>query len=211
MRTNPNSPTDEELIRNFKSGDDKSFGILVERYSQKLTDNIFFHLPSSLRDPLLIEDILQDVFINAMKGLKNRRYLEAKKFEGWICTISYNRTMDYVRMAKKKQVVPLVWEDRNRNEHAYDVTDGENREIAICRQEDALRLREKLDRLRPEQREVVYLRYFKSLSFKEIRETLGRETPLNTYLGRARYGLINLRKLMKEELEKEEEAKILTP
>jgi len=184
------SMSDNELISSYQEGNAESFGILISRYK----DKVFSYLVLQTKDQHLAEDVFQDTFIKVMKSLKSGKYVEEGRFLSWVIRISHNLVIDYYR--KQNQVKKIVNESVD-----YDLFN--NIQLADGNVEDEIvqnQINEavvKLVELLPDdQKEVVLLRHFGGLSFKEISDQTG--VSINTALGRMRYALINLRRIIEE-------------
>ncbi|MEO9531544.1 MAG: sigma-70 family RNA polymerase sigma factor [Crocinitomicaceae bacterium] len=183
--------TDKELIRSYLSGDEKSFEILLTRNK----DRVFGYIMSKVRDEDLANDIFQEVFIKVIRTFKNGSYNEEGKFLPWVLTISHNLVVDHFRKAKKMQ---MVSESSSKSEEfnifsILSLTDNNIEDDMIKDQieSDVVRL---VEFLPDDQRNVLKDRIFKGMSFKDIAEQ--DDISINTALGRMRYALINLRKLI---------------
>ncbi len=180
---------DQELIRQYLRGSEAAFQKLILRHKNRVYTYIFM----LVKDEHLAEDVFQDTFIKVINTLKRGKYNEEGKFLPWVMRIAHNLVIDHYR---KKNKMPIV----DGGEH-FDIlstikrTDMNAEENLILSQihQD---LRCLVDQLPREQQEVVRLRHFAGLSFKDIAEQTG--VSINTALGRMRYALINLRKLMEE-------------
>ena len=185
--------TDQDLVRRYLSGDETAFEILLNRYK----DRIFSYLMSLLKDRKVAEDVFQDAFFKIIKTLKKGSYNEEGKFLPWAMRIAHNLAIDYFRKGKK---MPTVGQS-NTGDEDFDifsvVTIAENN-IEDDMIDDQIKsdVRKLLDYLPHEQREIVYLRHFKEMSFKDIADK--KDISINTALGRMRYALINLRKVIEE-------------
>ncbi|MDE3235942.1 MAG: sigma-70 family RNA polymerase sigma factor [Bacteroidota bacterium] len=179
---------DTELIRSFQEGNQLALEILINRYKEKIFSSIFF----LVKDKHLAEDLFQEVFIKVIDTLKSNRYNEEGKFLQWALRISHNLCVDYFRKIKRTRVI---------NSDSTDVfenltTQLETADTRLVTSQTHHKLKLMLDYLPQEQREVIVLRHYADMSFKEIAEITN--TSINTALGRMRYGLINLRKMMTE-------------
>jgi RNA polymerase sigma-70 factor (ECF subfamily) len=146
-----------------------------------------------VKDTYLAEDLFQDVFIKIIDTLKNKRYTEEGKFLPWALRIAHNLCVDYFRKVKRTPAIKTsddqdIFEVINVSQEAPDQK--------LMRGESHEKVRRMLDLLPEEQREIIVLRHYANLSFKEIAEITN--CSINTALGRMRYGLINLRKMMAE-------------
>lgn len=186
---NVKSLTDQELINLYLQKDEKAFEILLERHKNKIYTSIYLFV----KDHELAEDIFQEVFIKIIDTLRKGKYNHEGKFLQWALRISYNLCVDYFRRAKRRtKVSPSETFD------IFDVLEvqDDNMETLLIRGQTYKRIKELVDLLPPEQREVVVLRHYADMSFKEI-ATLTRVS-INTALGRMRYALINMRKMVDE-------------
>jgi RNA polymerase sigma-70 factor (ECF subfamily) len=177
------------LIRSFQAGDTEAFDVLVTRYKDRIYSSILFFV----KDTYLAEDLFQDVFIKIIDTLKNKRYTEEGKFLPWALRIAHNLCVDYFRKVKRTPAIKTsddqdIFEVINVSQEAPDQK--------LMRGESHDKVRRMLDLLPEEQREIIVLRHYANLSFKEIAEITN--CSINTALGRMRYGLINLRKMMTE-------------
>lgn len=181
--------TDNQLIRAFQEGNANALEILVNRYKDKIFSSILF----LVKDKYLAEDLFQDVFIKVIDTLRNNRYTEEGKFLPWALRISHNLCVDYFRKVKRSPAIKTS-DDRDIFEVINVVEESAETKVMTAQSHD--RVRKMLDMLPEEQREVIVLRHFADMSFKDIADITN--CSINTALGRMRYGLINLRKLMVE-------------
>jgi RNA polymerase sigma factor (sigma-70 family) len=179
--------TDHELIRNFQDGDLNALEVLVIRHKDKLYTSILF----LVKDKYLAEDIFQDVLIKIIDTIRGGRYTEEGKFLPWAMRIAHNLCVDHFRKVKRTPTIKTS-EDRD----IFDVINfsEEGADAKIEKRQSHDRVRQMLDLLPEDQREVIILRHYADLSFKEIASLTN--CSINTALGRMRYGLINLRKIM---------------
>ncbi len=179
--------TDNELIRLFSDGKIEALETLVLRYKDKVYNSILF----MVKDKYLAEDIFQDVFIRIIDTMRSGRYTEEGKFLPWAMRIAHNLCVDHFRKVKRTPTIRS-----NGEQDIFEVLHfvEDSQETKIMKRQSHNRVREMLDRLPDDQREVIILRHFADLSFKEIAALT--DCSINTALGRMRYGLINLRKLM---------------
>lgn len=181
--------TDDQLIRRYMEGCSEAFDVLLERYDSVVHTYIRF----SIQDNALADDIFQDTFVKVILTLKNGRYSAEGKFKSWLLRIAHNLIMDHFRREKSESRYDCPFEDEYREDFLSRIkSDDLNSEEKITRREDIHALYKYISTLPAEQREVVILRYWKELSFKEIADHTG--VSINTALGRMRYALINLRK-----------------
>ncbi len=185
--------TDSWLIESFKNGNEKSLSFLIERHQKDIFSYIFY----KIMDETLANDIFQDTFMKIIITLKEGRYKEEGKFVLWAKRIAHNLIIDHYRLKAKHNKVSETSYD-NEEFSIFDLISVQEENIEeqlISRQiqEDLMKM---LQYLPPNQQEVVKLRFFDGLSFKEIADQT--DTSINTTLGRVRYALINLRKIMDE-------------
>lgn len=181
--------SDQELIRSYLSGNEASLATLVTRHQEKVSS----YVRSQIRDRHLAEDIIQDTFLKVINTLKSGAYKEEGKFTQWLMRIAHNLVIDHFRRQKRFPVVENnaeydIFERLWLKEHSVE-------EQLIYDQiiRDAARL---IHHLPEEQKEVVRMRLYEGLSFKEIAEKT--QVSINTALGRMRYALINMRKIIKQ-------------
>jgi RNA polymerase sigma factor (sigma-70 family) len=179
--------SDQELILQYLNGDEKSFETLLNRHKNKIYTSIYLFV----KDRDLADDMFQEVFIKIIDTIRKGRYNHEGKFSQWAMRIAYNLCVDQFR--RNKRVPTLTPTDE------FDVmdivpADEKNMEEEIIMSQTHSKLRKYVDSLPFEQREVVILRHFADLSFKEISQLT--RVSINTSLGRMRYALINLRKMM---------------
>jgi len=180
---------DQQLILRYLDGDERCFEELLSRHKQKIYTSIYLFV----KDQSLAEDIFQEVFIKIIDTLRKGKYNHEGKFLQWAMRISYNMCVDYFRRSKRRpQVSPTETFD------IFDVLQlsDDNAEQRIIRSQTHDKVRALVDMLPPEQREVVILRHYADMSFKEIAKLT--RVSINTALGRMRYALINIRRLIEE-------------
>ena len=187
MRTSDLS--DNELITDFLKGGETSLEILIRRHQRKVFTSIYL----LVRDRELAEDIFQETFIKVINTLRSGNYQEEGKFLPWVTRIAHNLVIDHFRRQKK---MPMV-----RDTEEFSITESirltdDNIEDKMVNDQIHTDVRRLIDLLPDEQREVVIMRHYADMSFKEIAEQTN--VSINTSLGRMRYALINLRKLIKE-------------
>ena len=181
--------SDTQLIRAFQEGNANALEVLINRYKDKIFSSILF----LVKDKYLAEDLFQDVFIKVIDTLRNNRYTEEGKFLPWALRISHNLCVDYFRKVKRSPSIKTS-DDRDIFEVINVVEDSPETKMMQAQSHD--RVRKMLEMLPEEQREVIVLRHFADMSFKDIAQITN--CSINTALGRMRYGLINLRKVMLE-------------
>jgi RNA polymerase sigma factor (sigma-70 family) len=182
--------TDEELVKLYESGNNKAFEILLMRYKTK----VYTYIVLTVRNKELAEDIFQDTFIKAIATIQQGRYVDSGKFGAWISRIAHNLIIDHFRKEKNENTFSA-------DDYDYDIVN--NAKLSERSIEDTLSNEQVLtdvihliDYLPAVQQQVVRMRYFEDLSFKEIAERTG--VNINTVLGRMRYALLNLRKIATE-------------
>jgi RNA polymerase sigma-70 factor (ECF subfamily) len=181
--------TDTQLVHAFQEGNGQALEILLNRYKDKIFTSINF----LVKDKYLAEDLFQDVFIKIIDTLRSKRYNDEGKFLSWALRISHNLCVDHFRKINRTPAIKTsddhdIFDLLNLSEEGADTT--------IMQGQSYDRVRRLVDMLPQEQREVIVLRHFADLSFKEIAEKCN--CSINTALGRMRYGLINIRKMMTE-------------
>lgn len=180
---------DQQLIDRYLTGDERAFEELLSRYQDKIYTSIYLFV----KDDALAQDIFQEVFIKIIKTLRDGKYNHEGKFSQWAMRIAYNLCVDYFRRGKRRSIVQPT--------ETFDIFDvlsskDDNVEQQIIKSQTHDKVRNLVDMLPPEQREVVILRHYADMSFKEI-AALTRVS-INTALGRMRYALINIRKMIEE-------------
>ena len=183
--------SDDFLIKQFRKGNSKCFDQLLKRYKQRVFSYIF----QMVKDHDNTNDIFQEVFIKVIKSLKKDTYNHEGKLMSWILRIAHNQVIDYFR---KNSKMPIAGRSSNSNED-FDIFDHikleeKSAEDVMIDQQISEDIRLLIEELPKEQMEVVKMRYFLQMSFKDISEKTG--VSINTSLGRMRYALINLRKLV---------------
>ena len=181
--------TDHELIHQFRDGDLHALEALIIRHKDKLYTSILF----LVKDKYLAEDIFQDVLIKIIDTIRGGRYTEEGKFLPWAMRIAHNLCVDHFRKVKRTPAIKTS-DDRDIFEVINFTEEGPD--TKMMKRQSYERVRQMLDLLPEDQREVIILRHYADLSFKEIASLTN--CSINTALGRMRYGLINLRKMMTE-------------
>jgi RNA polymerase sigma-70 factor (ECF subfamily) len=180
---------DLQLIQAYRDGELLAIEELVCRYKDRIYSSILF----LVKDKYLAEDIFQDVFYKIIDTINGNRYNEEGKFLSWAMRIAHNLCVDHFRRVKRSPAIRTT--DGQDVFEWISVTD-EGPERAMMKHQSYDRVRRMLDLLPLEQKEVIVLRHYGDLSFKEIADLTN--CSINTALGRMRYGLINLRKMMTE-------------
>jgi RNA polymerase sigma factor (sigma-70 family) len=181
--------SDQQLVRLYMDGDANALSTLVIRYKDKIYTSIYL----LVKDKYLAEDIFQDVFIRIIDTLKGGRYTDEGKFLPWAMRIAHNLCVDHFRKVKRSPSIKSS-DDRDIFEVLNFSEPGADQRIMTGQSHD--KVRKMIDLLPEDQREVIILRHYADLSFKEIADLT--KCSINTALGRMRYGLINLRKMMTE-------------
>jgi len=181
--------TDQQLVHLYLDGDTDALSTIVVRYKDKIFTSIYL----LVKDRYLAEDIFQDVFIRVIDTLKSGRYTDEGKFLPWAMRIAHNMCVDHFRKVKRSPSIKTS-DDRDIFEVLNFSEAGADEKIMAAQTHD--RVRRMIDMLPEDQREVLILRHYADLSFKEIADLT--KCSINTALGRMRYGLINLRRMMTE-------------
>lgn len=187
MNSSLRTKTDHELIQNFQDGDLNALESLVLRHKDKMYTSILF----LVKDKYLAEDIFQDVLIKIIDTIRGGRYTEEGKFLPWAMRIAHNLCVDHFRKVKRTPSIKTS-DDRDIFEVINFTEEGADEKM--MKRQSHEKVRQMLDLLPEDQREVIILRHYADLSFKEIASLTN--CSINTALGRMRYGLINLRKMM---------------
>lgn len=182
--------SDEQLVKNYANGDSDAFDTLLARYQQKIYSYILF----LVHDDEVADDLFQETFMKAIVTIRQGRYVESGRFSAWLTRIAHNLVIDKYR------------QDRNSNVISNDASDADlfndaslsdiSVEMKMITEQSLTDVGRLLKELPDNQKEVLYMRFYQDLSFKEIADATG--VSINTALGRMRYGLINLRKMVSE-------------
>lgn len=180
---------DKDLILQYLEGNNKCFEVLLNRHRERIYTSIYLFV----KDSDLAQDIFQDVFIKIVDTLRKGKYNHEGKFLQWALRISYNMCVDNFRRSKRRTKVNAT--------ETFDIFDilqtgDDNMETTMIKEQLHNKVRSLVDQLPPEQREVVVLRHFADMSFKEISQLT--RVSINTALGRMRYALINMRKMVND-------------
>ena len=182
--------SDQQLLSADLSGDQHAISILIERHSKRVLD----YIRMMVKNDELADDIYQETFIKVVRFIDDGRYTDNGKFLSWVLRIAHNQVIDYFRQTKQQNNLTEA-------DAGYDIlntkklADASIEDRMVSEQTEA-DLRKLVDNLPAEQKEVVLMRYFGEMSFKEIAEQTN--VSINTALGRMRYALINLRKMIKQ-------------
>ncbi|MBO5880392.1 MAG: sigma-70 family RNA polymerase sigma factor [Paraprevotella sp.] len=184
---------DDVLVKLYAEGNNGAFNVLLERYQDKVFSYILF----VVRNQEVADDIFQDTFMKAIVTIQQGRYVENGKFQAWLTRIAHNLIIDFFRQTKNENCV-------SNDEVEYDLFNDvklteANVETKMVHEQVLDDVKLLIEHLPQNQKEVVFMRYYQGLSFKEIAEVTG--VSINTALGRMRYALLNLRRLaVKKEL-----------
>ena len=181
---------DQELVMRYRDGDVASFQILVDRYQNK----IYSYVLMLVKDKQLADDIFQDTFLKIIRTIKAGAYKEEGKFIQFAMRIAHNLIIDYFRKSKRLPMVDPTKEDYDMLDNARFMDPSIEEQIVTEQIHDDIR--KMVDYLPEEQREVLVMRMYDDMSFKEIADATN--VSINTALGRMRYALINLRKMAKQ-------------
>lgn len=187
---NTQQPSDNELINQFITGKSDAVEVLIHRYKNRVFTYIYF----TVKNQHLAEDIFQDTFVKVIKSLQEGKYQDNGRFVSWVMRIAHNLIIDHYRHEKQLNTC-----SNNNNDidlfNSAKYSDDTIEQVMVSNQvlDDVRKL---VDELPPDQREIILLRHYGGLSFKEIAEQTN--VSINTALGRMRYALINMRKLIKQ-------------
>ena len=187
---NLNQLTDDMLVALYSKGENKAFDELLSRYQDKLFNYIYF----VVHNQELAEDIFQETFVKAIVTIQQGRYTADGKFSAWITRIAHNLVIDSFRQERNENTV-------SNEEGEIDLFNNaelcdDNIEMQMVNDQTLNDVRRLVDALPDNQREVVYMRYYQDLSFKEIADITG--VSINTALGRMRYAILNMRRIAQE-------------
>ena len=185
------SMTDEQLALAYIDGNNKAFDELLSR-SQ---DKVFTYIMYVVKDEDLANDLFQETYLKVITKMQNGRYSDSGKFIWWVTRIAHNVIIDHYRTQKSSKIIESGKDNDLSNLNSASVLDG-SRESELTNEQVFRDVKRLMEALPETQREVVFMRFFQELSFKEIAEQTN--VSINTSLGRMRYALINLRKLTKE-------------
>ncbi len=181
--------TDESLVSLFANGENQAFDVLLDRHK----DRVFRYIMLIVRNRDLADDIFQETFVRAIMTIRQGRYTDTGKFCSWLMRIAHNQIVDLYRRERSENTVS------NGEYEDMDLFNDcrlcdENVEDKMIREQVMQDVNRMVDHLPQVQREVVYLRYYQDLSFKEIADLTG--VSINTALGRMRYAVLNMRRMM---------------
>lgn len=181
--------TDEQLLVLIQENNEHAIAEMLDRYKNKFYTAAYL----LVKDRYIAEDIFQDACIKIFNSIREKKYNDDGRFVAWAMRITRNLAIDHIRLTKR---MPKVTLPDGKDIFSIINVGEENREDQIMANQSSMRARKMLDFLSEEQREVIVLRLFGNMSFKEISELTN--VSVNTALGRMRYGLLNLRKVMDE-------------
>lgn len=182
--------TDEQLVNAYAKGDNKSFDLLLRRHQSRL----FSYVLTVVKDQDIANDIFQETFVKAITTIKQGRYTEAGKFSAWIMRIAHNLIIDYYRQEKSENSTSADDDAVNvLNRKEYSEINIEDVMVSEQIHADVRRI---VAELPDNQREVLEMRFYRDMSFKEIAEAT--QVSINTALGRMRYAILNLRRMVRD-------------
>ncbi len=187
---NLNRQTDEKLVTAYADGNNEAFDVILRRYQ----DRIFTYIVNIVKNKDIADDIFQETFVKAITTIRQGRYTDSGKFSAWLMRIAHNLIIDYFRQEKSENTVSADQEEVNVL-NRRDLSEENVEDILVTSQihTDVRRIMESL----PEsQREVLEMRFYRNMSFKEIAEATG--VSINTALGRMRYAVLNMRRIASE-------------
>jgi len=182
--------SDQELVQAYIKGDQSAIEILIHRHRSK----VFTYILLTIKNHQLAEDLFQETFIKVIQSLRGGRYRDNGRFLSWVIRIAHNLIIDHFR--KEKQMNSVSNDDTEVDLFNSKKLSDDNIEEVIVNSQIRAEIRSLINELPDDQREVVLLRHYGGLSFKEIADQT--DVSINTALGRMRYALINLRKLISE-------------
>ena len=182
--------TDEQLVRKYIDGNNKAFDTLLHRHKSRL----YSYIIRIVKNNDLAEDIFQETFVKIIMTLRQGRYIESGKFSAWLSRIAHNLIIDHFRQEKAENNMSSDDEDTNLL-NRRDLCE-ENIEDIMVNDQIKADVRRIIDALPDPQKEVLVMRYYNDMSFKEIAETTG--VSINTALGRMRYAILNMRRISAE-------------
>lgn len=187
---NLNLMTDEELAIMYVDGDNKAFDLLLSRNQEKLFTYILF----VVRDREMANDMFQETFFKVVSRLQQGKYIANGKFSAWLMRIAHNVIMDWYRQQRAQNIVDAPKENDLSNVGSTLLESS--REGKLVNNQVMEDVRRMMSHLPASQREVVFMRFYQQMSFKEIAEATG--VSINTALGRMRYAILNLRRMTRE-------------
>lgn len=179
--------TDDQLVALYARGKNEAFDVIIERHKDRLYNYIYY----SVKDPDIADDIFQETFVKAIMTIKQGRYTENGKFVAWVTRIAHNLVIDYFRQEKAENLQSCDLEDvdiLNRKDLSEDTIEDE-----LVTRQIHCDIRRIIKALPANQQEVLTMRYYMNMSFKEIAEATN--VSINTALGRMRYAILNMRRI----------------
>lgn len=186
-----NEMTDEQLALSYIDGNNRAFDLLLSRTQSKLFTYIMF----VVRDQDVANDIFQETFVKVIVKLKQGKYTNSGKFSAWLVRIAHNVIMDWYREQKSERIVEPTEDNDLSNLGGNELLDL-NVENHFVNEQVLADVKKMMNMLPPSQREVVFMRFYQEMSFKEIAEATN--VSINTALGRMRYAILNLRRMAKQ-------------
>ena len=181
--------TDDQLVANYAKGSNEAFDVLLSRHQSR----VFSYILHIVKNRDLADDIFQETFVKAIMTIKQGRYTENGKFSAWITRIAHNLIIDYYRQEKSENTVSADDDDVNFLNRKDLCDDNIEDKIVDQIHRDVKRI---VDALPDSQREVLVMRYYRNMSFKEIADATN--VSINTALGRMRYAILNMRRIAEE-------------
>ncbi len=186
-----NEMTDEQLALSYADGNNQAFDMLLSRNQSKLFSYILF----VVHNQDLANDIFQETFVKVITRLQEHRYVDSGKFSAWIMRIAHNAIMDWYRDNRAQNIVEMNENNDLSNINVYGTKDF-NIEDRFVNEQVMKDVKTMIRLLPPSQREIVFMRYYQEMSFKDIAEATG--VSINTALGRMRYAILNMRRMAKK-------------
>lgn len=187
---NINRQTDEQLVTAYANGDNEAFDILLRRYE----DRIFTYIINIVKNKDVADDVFQETFVKAIATIRQGRYTDNGKFSAWLMRIAHNLIIDFYRQEKSENTVSADQEECNVL-NRRDLSE-ENIEDLLVTSQIHTDVRRIMEALPESQKEVINMRFYRNMSFKEIAEATG--VSINTALGRMRYAILNMRRIVSE-------------
>ncbi len=181
---------DDKLVEEFMSGNEAAFDVLLKRHQDKLYSYILF----IVRNEDMADDLFQETFVKAIVNLRHGRYTSNGKFYAWLTRIAHNLLIDQFRNERNDIMVREI--DTEKSEDCATLLFDTYRENEISNEQVLKDVRRLMDHLPDAQRQVIYMRFYQDMSFKEIAEATN--VSINTALGRVRYGINNMKKMAEE-------------
>lgn len=183
--------TDEELALSYVNGNNQAFDLLLSRNQSKLFSYILF----VVHDQNLANDIFQETFVKVITKLQERKYADSGKFSAWIMRIAHNVIMDWYRDNRAQNIIEATEDNDLSNINCENCLDY-NIEDKFVNEQVLRDVKRIMNLLPPTQREIVFMRFYQDMPFKEIADTIG--VSINTALGRMRYAILNMRRMAKK-------------